>query len=403
MSSSTPRYDLWAQETRANPVPVYARMRQEAPLVRLVDPYYKIPVWVATRYKDAVELMRDSRFTKDVRKLPDSSPSKQMRSGSFDAISQHMLSADPPDHTRLRTLVSKAFTPRRVEELRSRVTAIAHRLLDAVQPSGSMDLLDAFAFPLPVTVIAEMLGVPQEDQEQFREWTNIVINPPTDGNMKPIEAAGMQFVQYFQGLMARRRSEPRDDLLSALLTAEEQGDRLSPIELISMLFLLLVAGHETTVNLIGNGVWALLQHPEQLERLRANPALIDSAVEEMLRYRGPVETTTQRWAPQDLEFRGQVIPAGETVVASLLAADHDPEQFAEPERFDITREPNRHIAFGFGIHFCLGAPLARLEGTIAINLLLKRMPRLRLAEDPARLRWRDGILVNGLQRLPVAF
>ncbi|MCY1081952.1 cytochrome P450 family protein [Archangium lansingense] len=403
MSSSTNRYDLWAPETRANPLPVYARMRQEAPLVRLVDPYYKTPVWVATRYKDAVDLMRDARFTKDIQKVPEDSPSRQLRTKSMEAINQHMLSVDPPDHTRLRTLVSKAFTPRRVEELRPRITAIAHRLLDGVQASGSMDLLDAFAFPLPVTVIAEMLGVPQEDQEQFREWTNVIVNPPTDGNMQTIETAGLQFAQYFQGLLARRRAEPRDDLLSALLSVEEQGDRLSPRELISMLFLLLVAGHETTVNLIGNGIWALLTHPEQLERLRANPALIESAVEEMLRYRGPVETTTQRWAPQDLEFRGQVIPAGESVVASLLAADHDPEHFREPERFDITREPNRHIAFGFGIHFCLGAPLARLEGTIAINLLLERLPRLRLAEEPARLRWRDGVLVNGLLRLPVTF
>ncbi|HEX5754616.1 MAG TPA: cytochrome P450 [Archangium sp.] len=403
MSTSTNRHDLWAQEARANPLPVYARMRQEAPLVRLLDPYYKVPVWVATRYKDAVELMRDPRFTKDMRKLPDDSPSKQLRSEESDVFNQHMLSADPPDHTRLRTLVSKAFTPRRVEELRPRVTAIAHRLLDAVQASGSMDLLDAYAFPLPVTVIAELLGVPQEDQDQFREWTHIIINPPLDGDMQTIRKAGMQFAQYFQTLMARRRAEPRDDLLSALLAVEEQGDRLSPKELSSMLFLLLVAGHETTVNLIGNGVWALLHHPEQLERLRANPALIESAVEEMLRFRGPVETSTQRWATQELEFRGQRIPAGESVVASLLAADHDPEHFPEPERFDITREPNRHIAFGFGIHFCLGAPLARLEGTLAINLLLERMPRLRFAEDPARLRWRDGILVNGLQRLPVAF
>ncbi|KFA87090.1 cytochrome P450 family protein [Archangium violaceum] len=403
MSSSTNRHDLWAPETRANPLPVYARMRQEAPFVRLIDPYYKHPIWVATRYKDAVELMRDPRFTKDIRKLPENSPARQNRVGENAVFNQHMLSADPPDHTRLRTLVSKAFTPRRVEELRPRITAISQRLLDAVQAKGSMDLLDAYAFPLPVTVIAEMLGVPQEDQDQFREWTNIVVNPPLDGNMENIRKAGMQFAQYFQGMMARRRTEPRDDLLSALLAVEEQGDRLTPAELISMLFLLLVAGHETTVNLIGNGVWALLNHPEQLERLRANPALIDSAVEEMLRFRGPVETSTQRWATEELEFRGQVIPAGESVVASLLAADHDPEHFPEPERFDITREPNRHIAFGFGIHFCLGAPLARLEGTIAINLLLERMPRLRFAEDPARLRWRDGILVNGLQQLPVAF
>ncbi|WNG42506.1 cytochrome P450 [Archangium violaceum] len=378
-------------------------MRQEAPLVRLFDPNLNIPVWVATRYKDVVDLVRDPRFTKDMRKIPDGSPSKLRRIDSMEVINRHMLSSDPPDHTRLRTIVSKAFTPRRVEELRPRVTAITYELLDAAKARGEVDLLDAFAFPLPITVIAELLGVPVEDREQFRDWTTTIINPPVNGDLGPIQHAGMQFIQYFQGLLARRRAEPRDDLLTALMAAEEQGDRLSPQELISMLFLLLVAGHETTVNLIGNGVWALLQNPEQMERLRANPALIESAVEEMLRYRSPVETTTQRWATQDIEFRGQVIPAGESVQGSLLAANHDPEQFPEPEKFDIAREPNRHVAFGFGIHFCLGAPLARLEGAIAINLLLERMPRLRLAVEPSQLRWRDGILVHGLQRLPVAF
>ncbi|HEX8538278.1 MAG TPA: cytochrome P450 [Cystobacter sp.] len=403
MSTNTLSSELWAPQTRNNPLPFYARVRQEAPLVRMMDPYFKMPVWIVTRYKEAVELLRDSRFTKDQDKLPANSPARMARIDSLESINQHMLSADPPDHTRLRTIVSKAFTPRRVEELRPRVTAIAQRLLDAAKPQGRMDLLDAFAFPLPVTVIAEMLGVPTEDQDQFREWTNLIISPPLNGDVGPIQRAGMQFLQYFQQLMARRRAEPRDDLLTALMMAEEQGDRLSPMELVSMLFLLLVAGHETTVNLMGNGVWALLKHPEQLERLRANPALMESAVEEMLRYRGPVETTTYRWAIQDTELHGQVIPAGEAVHASLLAADHDPAQFPEPERFDITREPNRHIAFGFGIHFCLGAPLARLEATVALNLLLERMPRLRLAVDERELRWRDGILVHGLQRLPVAF
>ncbi|WNG30413.1 cytochrome P450 [Cystobacter fuscus] len=403
MSTSTLTSELWAPQTRHNPLPFYARIRQEAPIVRMMDPYFQTPVWIITRYKEAVELLRDNRFTKDQDKLPENAPSRRMRIDSLAAINQHMLSADPPDHTRLRTIVSKAFTPRRVEELRPRVTAIAQRLLDDAQPKGSMDLLDAFAFPLPVTVIAEMLGVPTEDQDQFREWTNVIINPPVNGDVGPLQKAGMEFLQYFQQLMTRRRAEPRDDLLTALMTAEEQGDRLSPVELVSMLFLLLVAGHETTVNLMGNGVWALLKHPEQLERLRANPALIDSAVEEMLRYRGPVETTTYRWALQDTELHGQVIPAGEAVLASLMAADHDPAQFPEPERFDITREPNRHIAFGFGIHFCLGAPLARLEATVALNLLLERMPRLRLAVDERELRWREGILVHGLQRLPVAF
>ncbi|WP_095981672.1 cytochrome P450 family protein [Melittangium boletus] len=404
MNSSPASFqELWAPTTRANPLPLYARMRQEAPVVRVVDPYFKLPVWVVSRYKDAVELLRDSRFTKDQSKLPEDSLPRQMRNDTMAALNRHMLMADPPDHTRLRTLVSKAFTPRRVEALRPRVTAITERLLDGVKKQGSVDLLSAFAFPLPVTVIAEMLGVPAEDQARFHEWTTLIVNPPLDGDLGPLRAAGMQFLLYFRDLMEKRRSDPRDDLLTALVSAEEQGDRLTTEELVGMLFLLLVAGHETTVNLIGNGVWALLRHPEQLERLRKNPALIESAVEEMLRYRGPVETTTQRWAPQDLEFHGQVIPQGETIIASLLAADHDPEQFPEPERFDITREPNRHIAFGFGIHFCLGAPLARLEASIAIPLLLERLPQLRLAVDEDALQWREGILVHGMKQLPVAF
>ncbi|WP_434391270.1 cytochrome P450 family protein [Melittangium boletus] len=401
--SPSPFQALWSPVTRQNPLPFYARLRQEAPVVRLEDPHFKHPVWVVSRYKDAVELLRDPRFTKNVDKLPETSLHRQRRNDAMAAINQHMLMADPPDHTRLRTLVSKAFTPRRVEALRPRVTAITERLLDTLEPQGSADLLDAFAFPLPVTVIAEMLGVPVEDQDKFQEWTSIIVNPPVDGNMEPLFAAGFQFMQYFQALMEKRRGEPREDLLSALVSVEEQGDRLSPQELISMLFLLLVAGHETTVNLIGNGVWALLRNPEQLERLRREPALIESAVEEMLRYRGPVETSTQRWAPQDVEFRGQVIPAGETILASLMAANHDPEQFPEPGRFDIAREPNRHIGFGFGIHFCLGAPLARLEANIAIPLLLERLPRLRLAVDESALSWREGILVHGMKQLPVAF
>jgi cytochrome P450 len=403
MTSSSVFQELWAPQTRANPLPFYARMRQEAPVVRLMDPYFGVPVWVVSRYKAAVELLRDPRFVKDQDKLPEDSPHRALRDDSMAALNRHMLMADPPDHTRLRTLVSKAFTPRRVDALRPRITSIAERLLERVKGQGSVDLLDAFAFPLPVTVIAEMLGVPVEDQDQFRAWTNVIVNPPVNGDMGPLMEAGLGFLNYFQALMEKRRGEPRDDLLTALMSAEEAGDRLSPQELVSMLFLLLVAGHETTVNLIGNGVWALLRHPEQLERLRQEPALIDSAVEEMLRYRGPVETTTQRWALEDVEFHGQVIPKGESILASLLSADHDPEQFPEPERFDIGREPNRHIAFGFGIHFCLGAPLARLEASVAIPLLLERLPRLRLGVDEQALQWREGVLVHGMKQLPVAF
>jgi cytochrome P450 PksS len=401
--STSAEFDLWSPQHRANPFPLYARLRREAPVSRHMEPDRKVPVWLVTRYKDAVEVLRHPRLVKDPRALTDEARSRYFRLEELSPLSQHMLSADPPNHTRLRSLVSKVFTPRRVEELRPRIEAICQQLLDTAQPQGSVDLLDAYAFPVPITVIAELLGVPLEDQHQFREWTGALVNPRGHGGVEGQRKAGMQFITYFQELIARRRGDPRDDLLSGLMAVEEQGDRLNPLELVAMLFLLLLAGHETTVNLIGNGMWALLKHPEQFERLRADPSLIDSAVEEMLRYASPVETSTSRFTVEELELFGQRIPAGELVSASLLSANHDPEQFPEPERFDITREPNRHIAFGFGSHFCLGAPLARLEATLAINALLARLPRLCFATDPATLQWRESALIRGLKQFPVAF
>ena len=370
-------------------------------MVRLQSATQHVPIWVISRYRDTVEFLRDGRFTKDRYKLTEADRLRYFRVEEFGQLDKHMLNADPPVHSRLRSLVSQAFTARRVEALRPRITAIAQRLLDALPASGSVDLLEAFAFPLPITVIAELLGVPLEDQHLFREWTTILL-APRGNQLEPLRKTAIQLQQYFQGFLARRRAEPRDDLTSALLAAEEQGDRLTPVELMSMVFLLMVAGHETTVNLLGNGVWALLRHPEQLARLREDPSLMETAVEEMLRYCGPVRHTTSRFAVEELEFAGQRIPAGEMIVASLLSANHDAEQFPEPERFDIARTPNRHIAFGSGIHFCLGAPLARLEALLALPPLLERLAGLRFAEDPSTLRWRSG-LIHGLERLPIAF
>ena len=395
-------YDLWAPAHRANPRPLYARIRQEAPVVRLVDPVQRMPIWLVSRYTDVVAVLRDGRLKKDPREL-----SEQARSRFFgtsqDALLRHMLAADPPNHTRLRSLVSRAFTSRRIEELRPRVAAIATGLLEAARARGSVDFLDAFAFPLPIIVIAELLGVPAEDRDQFRAWTNTLFIPPADGNQEPVLAAGVSFVRYFSSLFERRRAEPGDDLISALLAVEEQGDRLSHDELIGMLFLLVVAGHETTMNLLGSGLLALLEHPEQLERLRADRSLMGSAVEELLRYCSPLETSTLRFTVEPMEVCGQVIPAEEMVVGGLMSANHDPEVFAEPERFDVGRTPNKHVAFGFGIHFCLGVPLARLEAAVALELLLERAPRLRLAVPPERLRWRRTAFIRGLEQLPVTF
>lgn len=403
MSAPVHPFDLWSPEARIDVLPIYARMRQQAPIARLLSPSQKVPLWVVSRYKDAVELLKDARFSKDRYKLTEADRGRYFRLGETAQLDKHMLNADPPAHTRLRALVAQAFTARRVEDLRPRITAIAQRLLEALPAEGRVDLLDAFAFPLPVTVIAELLGVPAEDQDRFRAWTFTVLNP-NGSNLEPVRRAMVEFQQYLKDILVRRRAEPRDDLISALLAAEEQGgDKLSAVELVSMVFLLMVAGHETTVNVIANGVWALLRHPEQLERLRLNPALLEPAIEEILRYCGPVRHSTSRFALQDTEFRGQLIPAGEMIMASVLSANHDPEQFDAPERFDITRAPNRHIAFGQGSHFCIGASLARLEASIALPLLLRRLPRLRFATEPSALRWRGGLLIHGLEQLPVAF
>ncbi len=395
-------HELWTAAYRADPRPIYARMRQEARIVRLVDPIQQMPFWLVSHYQDVGALLRDDRLAKDMRKLSEQAHARFPRF-SHDKLDRHMLSSDPPEHTRLRALVSQAFTPRRVEALRSRVTTLATELLEKAIARGSVNFIDAFAFPLPVIVITELLGLPPEDREPFRAWTQALLIPPADGSLEPLRAAGQSFLRYFTTLLERRRAAPGDDLLSAMLAVEEQGDRLLPEELISMLFLLLVAGHETTVNLLGSGLLALIQHPEQHERLLAERRLVGSAVEEMLRYCSPVETSTARFTVAPTEVCGQVIPAEEMVIAGLMSANHDPEVFAEPEVFDVGRTPNKHVAFGLGIHFCLGAPLARLEATVAFELLLERAPRVRLAVAPAQLEWRKSAFIRALEQLPVTF
>ena len=266
-----------------------------------------------------------------------------------------------------------------------------------------MDLIGDFAFPLPITVIAELLGVPAEDRNRFREWSDAAVSGnATKEYLEGVLIPHMRaFADYL--LFKEKREEPRDDLISALVRAEKAGEKLSEDELLGMVFLLLVAGHETTVNLIGNGTLALLRHPDQLERLRNDPSLIKAAVEELLRYDGPVETSTERFAKEDVAIGGTVIPKGEMVLVVIAAADRDPERFHDTDTLDITRADNKHLAFGKGIHHCLGAPLARMEGQIAIGTLLRRMPNLRLKEPPELLAWRPGMVLRGLKALPVEF
>ncbi len=397
-------YDLLSPEALRNPHPIYAELRKEAPVYRVIDPEMKVPVWLITRYDDSVDFLKDPRFSKDLGKQMPPGNDGGMMNDAAAAINKHMLMADPPDHTRLRALVSKAFTPRVIENLRPRIQQIADDLIAQMQARGSADLIADYALPLPITVIAELLGIPLADQERFRYWSQTIVLGGLRGeNPDAVATAALEFIMYFHEMFDRRRAEPQDDLLTGLVTAKEAGDQLDPQELLSMVFLLLVAGHETTVNLIGNGTLALLEHPDQMAKLKADPALMKPALEEMLRYNGPVGLSTMRWALEDLTLHGQPIRKGDQVAAVLLAANRDPQEFPDPDAFDITRSPNRHIAFGAGIHYCLGAPLARLEGAIAIDTLLRRLPGLRLGVPAEQIEWTESLLLHGMKALPVAF
>ncbi len=400
--------DLLAQETIRNPSVFYAHLRAQGPLVSIDDFLGKGKAWIVTNYDDALALLKDPRLTKDWRKVlpPPSGDEPQVSSAEnlFLVLMQNMITVDPPDHTRLRGLVSKAFTPRMIEQLRPRIQQITEELLDAVQERGEMDLINDFAYPLPITVISEMLGIPASDRQKFRTWTQVMVNTGEQSQQEAIMASSMaEFVHYIRTFVDEKRAHPSNDMTSNLVQAEENGDMLSENELISMIFLLIVAGHETTVNLIGNGSLALLQHPDQWRQLQHDPSLIPSAIEELLRYTAPVNLSDERWASEDISIHGQVIHKGEIVYASLISANTDPQQFHDPEMLDVTRRENQHLAFGKGIHYCLGAPLARLEGQIAFATLIKRLPDLRLATDPAQLTWNNNPMLRGLRSLPVTF
>jgi cytochrome P450 len=401
-----PRVDLFDPAFKADPYPTYSELRSSAPVHRITLPDGR-DVWLVTRHEDVLAVFKDERFVKNWRKVltPEQLAQIPPIPEVMEPLSANMLDTDPPDHRRLRALVSKAFTPRLIEHMRPRVQEIADTLLDAVQDRGEMDLIDDYAFPLPITVIAELLGVPAEDRNSFREWSDAAVSGDTSReHLEKVLIPNMQaFIDYLRQMFEEKRRNPAEDLISALVRAEEAGDQLSEDELLGMVFLLLVAGHETTVNLIGNGVLALLQHPDQLEKLRADPSLIRDAVEELLRFDGPVETSTERFAREDVRIGETVIPRGEMVLVVIAAADRDPDRFPDPDALDITRSDNKHLAFGKGIHHCLGAPLARMEGQIAISTLLRRMPELRLKGSPESLSWRPGMVLRGLQGLPVEF
>ncbi|MCX5386467.1 cytochrome P450 [Streptomyces sp. NBC_00083] len=380
-----------------DPYPVYAELRAGGPVHRIRMPE-GADAWLVVGYEAGRAVLADDRLSKQWSNAAPGGGVRQVSSGVT------MLSSDAPAHTRLRRLVSRHFTPRRVDELAPRVQEMAEGFVDAMLagPERRADLVEALAFPLPITVIGELLGVPTLDRDSFRRWSNASLAEP---RLEDRLAAAEKVTAYLTHLLEEKRASPGDDLISALIhTADEEGgDRLSQDELLGMAWLLLVAGHETTVNLISNGMLALLGHPDQLAALRADfDGLIDNAVEEMLRYDGPVETPTYRFTKEPVEIAGTLIPGGgELVLVALADADRDPARFADPDRFDIRRDARGHVAFGHGIHYCLGAPLARLEARVAVRTLLDRCPDLTLDLHPAALRWRTGMMIRGPQRLPV--
>jgi cytochrome P450 len=391
-------------EFKADPFPLFACLRVSDPVYRTTLPD-KTPVWLLTRYDDVAALLRDERFTKNrrsaltkeqLRKLPWTPP-------MFRPLERNMLDLDPPDHTRLRSIVHKAFTPALVEQMRSRTHAIADESLDRVVSLGEMDLIRDFALPLPMTIITDILGVPAKDHDKFHRWSQAVVSLTSPTPTLRVIPSVWKFLRYLRQFFKQRRRNPQDDLVSALIKAEEAGDKLNEDELLAMVFLLLIAGHETTVNLIGNGTLALIENPEAMRKLQNEPSLVKPAVEELLRYTSPVFTTSERYAREDAMIHGVTIPRGEMTLGVIGSANRDETVFEDPNELQITREPNRHLSFGQGIHFCLGAPLARMEAQIAFTTLLRRLPDLRLTNPSHSLRWRPSIFLRGLASLPVKF
>lgn len=394
--ATEPLPELWSPAAIENPYPIYDYWRATQPIRWTGND------WQMFRYADVQAILRDPRLGADQFQVDPQWLAATGLAPLFEARAKMMLFTDPPDHTRLRALVHRAFTPRVVESYRPLVQRIVDQLLDAAAARGEIEMISEFAYPLPVTVIAHMLGVPVDMHDQFRRWSDSLaafIGGTTrpEAEVFPVALkAVLEMTDFFLALVAERRRAPRDDLLSALAQAEDGGDRLSEQELVANSILLLLAGHETTTNLIGNGTLALLRHPDQLALLRDRPELTASAVEELLRYDSPVQMTSRR-ALADIDVHGHRIEAGQTVTVFIGSANRDPAQYENPARLDLTRADIRHLSFGHGPHYCLGAPLARLEGQVAIGTLVRRFPHMRLIDE--RIAWRDNFALRGLQAL----
>lgn len=401
MSENNPTPSAAEQEAfEQNPHLLYSALRADAPVSKVTAPG-GLGVWMVTRYEDARPALSSPLLSKNVeigqKVIEANTEDEQVRLMFAGELSAHMLNSDPPVHTRLRKLVNKVFTPRAAQRLRPRIEEITCDLLDAIEEAGSVDLMSAFAAPLPIAVICEMLGVPLLDQDKFRGWVAAQLS----GDPERLAQAAPALLGYLDELVQSKRANPSEDLLTDLVHASDGDDKLSAQELVSMAFLLLVAGHETTVNLIGNGVFALLRHPEQLASLRADSALLPGAIEEFLRYEGPVNTASLRFTTEPVELGGVTIPEGQLVVVAIASANRDEAQFSDGDTLDITRKTGGSLAFGHGIHYCVGAPLARLEAEIAFKRLLERFPDLRLDVDETDVRWKPGTVLRALQGLPV--
>ena len=405
--STTRKYELYDQAFYRHAHEVFAQMRREDPVFQQPGLDGKTPIWYVTRYTEVEQVLRDDRrFVRDPALALSPEVLEKIFEGSDSRVmamtNNHMLNKDGEDHHRLRMLVSKAFTRPVIEGMRPRIREIAEELLDAIENRGQMELVSEYAFPLPIIVIAQLLGIPARDRDKFRTWSNAVVTPALTEEAQQESARLLrEFVAYMQDLVAKRRENPGDDLLSGLIEVEEQGDRLDESELFSMLTLLIVAGHETTVTLIGNAVLALLRNPSQLQTVIDQPGGMVQAVEELLRYDSPVERALTRWVAQDVELAGQQLQRGDLIIVVLGSANRDENQFENPTRLDLRRDPNRHLAFGKGAHYCMGSPLARLEAEIALNALFQRFPDLALDIETEDLEWREVPLFRSLKQLPV--
>lgn len=394
--------DVTSPEFKADPFPFYAQMRSDAPVLR-VDTRTFGPAWLVTRYDDVVSVLGDDCFVKDrAGSMPPGQRGAVRNLPRFLApLERGLLSLDGAEHDRLRRLVHQTFTPRRIDSMHAQVQQRVDELLDAAMRRGEMDVRADLALPLAIVLIARILGVPEQDTPKFAHWSESLIHAPQRRYPATAVPSIVRFLRYLRRLIGQRAADPQDDLISAMLAAQEGDDRLSADEILAMVVLLLTAGHETTVNLITSGIWALLGHRDQLVRWQSDSTLGGTGTEELLRYVVPAETATQRWASSDVEIADVTIPRGSLVLAALGSANRDAEHFTNPETLDIARHPNRHLSFGRGTHYCLGAPLARMEARIAITELLSRSPDIALAVDPGQLRWRGGLVLRGLRGLPV--